>query len=655
MLLRTPGRLIPITALLAGFAALLCPAQQASSTAPADIRYHFGDDRDGKLGWANPNFDDSAWPVAKDGRWPIPPLYSDGFVWVRLHIAVRSRASLPLAVRSSPPFLIAVDTERHALEIYAGGALVGRQGSLPPEVDLDLDHRDAIFDLPASAASPGTTTLLALRTWYPPAWRGPTSFTTWIISVDENRVLQLAHRADHATITYANLLDLELNGLMVLLGVGVFFAWRWLGGRDLLVFSWVLIAHALFELSANPSLPGLGAISWRTQWIIQLGIAFPALLADVEFTWTVHGLRAIKLKRLVQAFAVALAIVALYFVLPTTPTALTFWAGPVYLLAFLGFSLTLVGVNLWAILVRRRNQLIAVAIIAYATAAFLTPVGVLPVGVMVGPFYEHTLGLAFFLFAIALFLLLSQRAWRAWRARDELRVEFEAAREVQERLVAPAVNLPGFKIQSKYLPAKHVGGDFFRVLPEADGSVLVVVGDVSGKGLRAAMTVSAIIGALRTMPVLPPARILAALNRGLVGQIGIGFVTCCVARIALDGTAEIANAGNLSPYVNGAELKLSPGLPLGIAATVEYEETQFKFESNQTLTFVSDGVVEARNAAGELFGFERTRAISAESANQIAKTAELFGQEDDITVLTLMREPAEAAPDPQLSLAALSA
>jgi serine phosphatase RsbU (regulator of sigma subunit) len=274
---------------------------------------------------------------------------------------------------------------------------------------------------------------------------------------------------------------------------------------------------------------------------------------------------------------------------------------------------------------------------------------------MVGPFYEHTLGLAFFLFAIALFLLLSQRAWRAWRARDELRVEFEAAREVQERLVAPAVNLPGFKIQSKYLPAKHVGGDFFRVLPEADGSVLVVVGDVSGKGLRAAMTVSAIIGALRTMPVLPPARILAALNRGLVGQIGIGFVTCCVARIALDGTAEIANAGNLSPYVNGAELKLSPGLPLGIAATVEYEETQFKFESNQTLTFVSDGVVEARNAAGELFGFERTRAISAESANQIAKTAELFGQEDDITVLTLMREPAEAAPDPQLSLAALSA
>jgi hypothetical protein len=608
-------------------------AQQAQP--PTTVRYHFGDDRDGKLGWANPSFDDSAWPVAKDGRWPIPPLYSDGFVWVRLHIAVSSRASLPLAVRSSPPFLIAVDTERHALEIYAGGALVGRQGSLPPEVDLDLDHRDAIFDLPASAASPGATTLVALRTWYPPVRRGPTSFTTWIISVDESRVLQLARRADHATITYANLLDLELNGLMVLLGVGVFFAWRWLGGRDLLVFSWVLIAHALFELSENPSLPGLGAISWRTQWIIQLGIAFPALLADIEFTWTVHGLRAIKLKRLAQALAVALAIVALYFVLPTTPTALTFWAGPVYLLAFLGFSLTLVGVNLWAILVRRRNQLIAVAIIAYATAAVL-PQSILPTGVMVGPFYESTLGLAFFLFAIALFLLLSQRAWRAWRARDELRVEFEAAREVQERLVSPAVDLPRFKIQSAYLPAKHVGGDFFRVLPEPDGGVLVVVGDVSGKGLRAAMTVSAIIGALRTMPVLPPARILAALNRGLVGQLQGGFVTCCVARIGEDGAITIANAGQIAPYLNGAELEVPAGLPLGVEP-IEYEELHLQVSAGHSLTFVSDGVVEARNAAGELFGFERTRAISGQSANQIANAAKLFGQEDDITVLTLQR------------------
>ena len=635
--LRTSGRLILFIVLLACSAELLCPAQQAQPSAPAEIRYHFGDDPDGKLGWANPNFDDSTWLVANDGRWPIPPPKSDGFIWVRFHIPVRSDASGPLAVRSSPPFLSAMDPARQALEIYAGGALAGRQGSLPPQVDLDLDHRDAVFDLPASAASSGTTALVALRTWYQPASRGPTSMTTWNIYVDESRVLQLAHRADHATIAYANLLDLGLNALMVLLGVGVFFAWRWLGGRDLLVFSWVLIAHALFELFTNPSLPGLGALSWRTQSLILSGLVLLGLLSDVEFTWTVHGLRARGLKRLLQAFVVADVVAVLFFVLLTTPTAITSWVGLALFLVFLGFTLTLVCVNLWAILVRRRNQLIAVAIIAYATAAFLPWLGILPGGVMVGPFYEHTLGLTFFLFAIALFLLLTGRAWKAWRARDELRVEFEAAREVQERLVAPAVNVPGFKIESAYVPAKQVGGDFFRIVPDSDGSVLIVVGDVSGKGLRAAMTVSAIIGALRTMPELPLPRILGALNRGLVGQMQAGFATCCVARIGQDGAVTIANAGHLAPYVNGVELELSPGLPLGLAAVVEYEEEHFKLEPDQTLTFVSDGVVEARNAQGELFGFERTQAISNESASQIAKAAEQFGQEDDITVLSVSR------------------
>jgi serine phosphatase RsbU (regulator of sigma subunit) len=186
------------------------------------------------------------------------------------------------------------------------------------------------------------------------------------------------------------------------------------------------------------------------------------------------------------------------------------------------------------------------------------------------------------------------------------------------------------------MPAKQVGGDFFRVVPEHDGSVLVVMGDVSGKGLRAAMTVSAIIGALRTMPVLPPARILAALNRGLVGQLRGGFVTCCVARIAADG----------------AELELPAGLPLGIEP-VEYEEQLVQLTSGQTLTFVSDGVVEARYAAGELFGFERTRVISRHSAEEIAKSAELFGQEDDITVLALTWEPVQEAPAGPLSVAAI--
>jgi serine phosphatase RsbU (regulator of sigma subunit) len=285
---------------------------------------------------------------------------------------------------------------------------------------------------------------------------------------------------------------------------------------------------------------------------------------------------------------------------------------------------------------KRTNPLLALALLANPVMSLLNNTDILQFTVRLGPFNEHPIALADFVCDVAIFALLSHNAWKAWRARDELRVEFEAARDVQERLVAPAVDLPGFKIQSVYLPSRQVGGDFFRVVPEPDGSVLVVMGDVSGKGLRAAMTVSAIIGALRTMPVLPPARILAALNRGLVGQSQSGFVTCCVARIGQDGAVTIANAGHLAPYLNGAELEVPSGLPLGIEP-FEYEERQVQISAGQTLTFVPDGVVEARNVAGELFGFERTRAISNHTAEEIARRAQHFGQDDDITVLTLQR------------------
>jgi sigma-B regulation protein RsbU (phosphoserine phosphatase) len=185
------------------------------------------------------------------------------------------------------------------------------------------------------------------------------------------------------------------------------------------------------------------------------------------------------------------------------------------------------------------------------------------------------------------------------------------------------------------VPAKQVGGDFFYIRPEEQGNVLVVFGDVSGKGLKAAMTVSSTIGALRTMPPLAPARILAALNRGLVGQMQGGFVTCCAARIVQDGTVTLANAGQLSPYLNGVEVIVDAGLPLGIDPKAEYQESQFQLPTAEQLTFVSDGIVEARNASGELFGFERTRAISSESAEKIVQAARAFGQEDDITVVTL--------------------
>jgi phosphoserine phosphatase RsbU/P len=617
-------------------ACVACSTRSQAQSGPAPVRYHYGDNP----AWADPSFDDSAWPIAENGKWPMPPFYSDGFIWVRLRVPVRSDASGPLAVRSSRDFFVGALPFTLANELYVGGVLAGREGSFPPRVELHLP-RDAVFDLPATAATPGKTAEVAIRIWCLPDLRSPNYSGTFRVSIDENRNLQLAQRADRAADLYANGLNLALNVGIGILGIGMLIAWRWTGERDLLVFTWVMIPQALFLLAWSPLSPGIGRLPFRLSIAVNLTLATLFLVALVELNWTVHRLRAIPLKRLGQTAVVVFTLSILIPGLLITPVAAAHWAMLATLPAEVIFQCVLVAVNVWAIAVRRTNPLLVLALLASPAVELLSLAGVLPYGVMVGPFNERTVALADFLCEVVIFALLTQRAWKEWRARDELRVEFEAAREVQERLITPAVDLPGFKIQSVYAPAKQVGGDFFRVLPEPDGSVLVVVGDVSGKGLKAAMTVSAIIGALRTMPLLVPMRVLAALNRGLVGQMQGGFATCCVARIGQDGAVTISNAGHLSPYLNGAEFAVSAGLPLGIDVNADYEECNFELTPGEPLTFVSDGVVEARSASGELFGFERTAAISGQSADEIAKTAESFGQDDDITVLTLTFAPAE--------------
>jgi serine phosphatase RsbU (regulator of sigma subunit) len=167
--------------------------------------------------------------------------------------------------------------------------------------------------------------------------------------------------------------------------------------------------------------------------------------------------------------------------------------------------------------------------------------------------------------------------------------------------------------------------------------VLAIIGDVSGKGMPAAMTVSLLVGSVRTLAhyTQSPGEILAAMNQRMLARSHGGFTTCLVLRADLDGTLTIANAGHIAPYLGGKELPLENGLPLGLAAETVYAESTFQLAQGQRLTLVTDGVAEARDKSGALFGFDRTAAISSQSADQIAKTAELFGQDDDITVLTL--------------------
>jgi serine phosphatase RsbU (regulator of sigma subunit) len=117
-------------------------------------------------------------------------------------------------------------------------------------------------------------------------------------------------------------------------------------------------------------------------------------------------------------------------------------------------------------------------------------------------------------------------------------------------------------------------------------------------------------------------------------------------RADADGTVKVSNAGHIAPYVAGKELPLENGLPLGLSAASDYVESTFHISPGEQVTLITDGVIEARDKTGALFGFDRTASLSVQPAETIASVAQTFGQEDDITALTLM---ATAMPQPALA------
>ncbi|HEY2662753.1 MAG TPA: PP2C family protein-serine/threonine phosphatase, partial [Candidatus Binataceae bacterium] len=261
----------------------------------------------------------------------------------------------------------------------------------------------------------------------------------------------------------------------------------------------------------------------------------------------------------------------------------------------------------------------------------------------IGPVQLQLIDLGNLTFLFAMAFVMFFRFTRVSREQARSAAELCAAREIQRRLVPASLpTVSGYVIETAYLPAEEVGGDFYQVLSQPGLSTLVVVGDVSGKGLKAAMTGALAIGALRTLGSegMAPAALLTRLNRQLLQTQEAGFVTCLCARIEPNGNVLISNAGHLAPYRNGEEVAVESGLPLGITADAVYTESLCRLHSGDRLMLLSDGVLEARNGTGELFGFDRTRSVSTESAENIAAAAQRFGQEDDITVLTLSFVPA---------------
>jgi hypothetical protein len=242
------------------------------------------------------------------------------------------------------------------------------------------------------------------------------------------------------------------------------------------------------------------------------------------------------------------------------------------------------------------------------------------------------------------------------REKQRLASELEAGRAVQQLLLsAPTAAGRHWTMDAVYLPAAEVGGDFYALLDGRNESSMLLIGDVSGKGLRAAMVVATILGAARQEASggidIGPAEMLRRLNQTLCASGLGGFATCLCASIGADTALRYANAGHLPPYLNGRETDCPGSLPLGLAPGSAYDEEALPIAPGDRLTFLSDGVVEAQNPAGELFGFDRTRSLAGQPASEVAEAARRFGQSDDITVVTLTRAAVEKdAPEPVLSL-----
>jgi serine phosphatase RsbU (regulator of sigma subunit) len=216
------------------------------------------------------------------------------------------------------------------------------------------------------------------------------------------------------------------------------------------------------------------------------------------------------------------------------------------------------------------------------------------------------------------------------------------AREVQQMILPEArTTLPGLVIESEYRSVREVGGDFFQIIPRpADGSLLIVAGDVTGKGLKAGMLVALLVGAIRSTVEsnTEPEYLLGVLNRRLLGR-GDAQATCLALSIASDGKVTLANAGHLPPYLNGEPVAMEGALPLGMMPEAIFPVLCFQMAEGDRLVLISDGIVEATDAEGRLFGFERVHHLlcAAVSAAELAGAAQSFGQQDDISVISVTR------------------
>ncbi len=612
----------------------LAHAQSAPAPQPV-LRYQFGDNRQ----WADPAFDDSAWPAIINNQIPQPPFRSDGYLWIRARILVPAGLAGMLGIQ-----LFAPQAYPGVRQFFVNGFSVGQYGVFPSNDSACLSPRSLTFALPAGIVTPGDQAIVAMRAWNPPADRVAYGPYQADFSIDRLSVLTTAAQADLDSAFLAILPSAIPSLLLFILGITLLAIFRRAATRDLQFTTIWLITLPLFlileDLQVARLLPALTTHEWSFLYTV---IVIPGFWVTPELLWTVFRFR----DRVVRGFAHATWIVFLVagnlVSLPRHPVPWIPWLISISLGSLHLFNVICLGADLWALFVSRHNRVIAAGF-SLINITYLLALAGIPLTLHIGPVAFQSQVAGFVVAGLTITIMLVRRALIGWRAGEQLRSELAAAREIQQQLVP--ISLPaiaGCSLQAAYMPAAEVGGDFYQVLPRPDGSTLLVIGDVSGKGLQAAMKGALALGALRALAseMLNPVGLLARLNRELCSTGHDGFITCLCAEMSVGGQLTIANAGHLAPYRNGEELSIESGLPLGIAPDAAYAETTIHVAPADQLTFLSDGVVEAQNAQGELFGFGRTAAISTQPAESIARAAQAHGQQDDITVLTLTFVTAE--------------
>jgi serine phosphatase RsbU (regulator of sigma subunit) len=242
-------------------------------------------------------------------------------------------------------------------------------------------------------------------------------------------------------------------------------------------------------------------------------------------------------------------------------------------------------------------------------------------------------------------------------ARERIEQELHVARRIQQASLPEAVPaLEGWEIYPSYLPAREVGGDFYDFLELEDGRLGLVVGDATGKGVPAALVMSTTCGMIRAVTQASdysPGEVLQRVNEALATRIPANMFVTCFYGVLDPGTGSFAyaNAGHDLPYVRRggyAEELMARGMPLGLMPGMSYEEKEIILGEGDRALFYSDGLVEAHNPEGAMFGFPRLQSLVAEHAQGeplvdflmeelYSFTGKRWEQEDDITLVTLHR------------------